>query len=76
MQVRQVGYDKEIELDPFEIEIMYLEEGVSPEESNKRAKSLYREIHNMISNEKYSWRKARKHEARGINMDAITRDED
>ncbi len=76
MQVRQVGYDKELELSEQELEIIYLEEGVSLEESQKRAKSLYREIHNMISNDKYSWRKARKHEATGVNIDIVTRDEE
>jgi hypothetical protein len=76
MRIQRVGYDRFLELEEKEIEIMYLEEGVSPLEAIKRAKSLSREMYNMVSREKYSWHKCRKHESTGINIDTMTSDED
>ena len=74
MRLRRVGYDYQATFRPEELAAMYIGEGKTPNEANQLAESLSREMNHMVSNERYSWKKCRKAEVTGIDMDEFPGD--
>jgi hypothetical protein len=71
MYIRQVGYDKEVVWSKQELEAMYLSEGKTLEEARTLAEPLYREIQSMVSHDRYVWKKARRYESTGFDVDGM-----
>lgn len=75
MFVSRVGYDREVDFTEEELQILYILEGKSKEDAQRLAKSLSREIHNMICKDKNFWKRTRRSESTGFRIDECSNDE-
>lgn len=74
MRIVKVGYDLDVVWSPEELEAMYLSEGKRPEEAKQLSETLSREMSRMTSRQRYSWRKCRRHEITGFDMNEMEAD--